>query len=132
MNTSDPIADFLTRIRNASSAKKKFVDIPWSKQKERLATILKEKGLVSSILTNVNGTIGMIRVYLKYTQGRTSVIQGLKRVSKPGCRIYIGHEKIPYFYAGYGVPVISTSKGIMAGDEARQANCGGELLFLVW
>ena len=132
MSTNDPIADFLTRIRNASGAKKKFVDVPWSKQKERLANLLKDKGLVSHILTNVTGTIGTIRIYLKYTTGRRSVIQGVKRVSRPGCRIYIDHEKIPYFYSGFGVPVLSTSKGIMAGDEARKAHCGGELLFLVW
>lgn len=132
MSTNDPIADFVTRIRNASGAKKKFVDVPWSKQKERLAGLLKDKGLVSHYLTNVLGTVGTIRIYLKYSQGRKSVIQGLKRISRPGCRIYIDHKKIPYFYSGFGVPVISTSKGLMSGDEARKAHCGGELLFLVW
>ena len=132
MNLSDPIADFLTRIRNASAARKRFVDIPWSKIKESFAGILKEKGMVESFQVNVKGSIGTLRIYLKYFAGRKAVINGIKRVSKPGARKYVTKEEIPTFFGGLGIPVLSTSKGVMTGDVAHNEAVGGELLFLVW
>lgn len=133
MATSDPLADFLTRIRNATQAEHRYVDIPWSKMKQNLAEILKNQGFVESYLTKVDEKHrGTIRVFLKYAQGRRSVIQGLKRVSKPGLRRYVGHQDIPYFYGGMGLSIVSTSQGVMAGKEAAERKIGGELLCLVW
>ena len=131
MGFSDPIADFLTRIRNGLTAKHRYVDLGWSKMKERLSEILKEEGLVDDYLVKKEGTKGVIRVYLKYT-GRDPVLQGLKRVSKPGLRRYVTTEQIPQFFGGLGIPILSTSQGILAGRDARQKGVGGELLCLVW
>jgi small subunit ribosomal protein S8 len=112
-------------------AKHRYVDLSWSKMRERLTVILKEEGLVDDYLIKKEGTKGTIRVYLKYT-GRNPVIQGLKRMSKPGLRRYVTAENIPNFFGGLGVPIVSTSQGILAGKEARKRNIGGELLCLVW
>ena len=131
MNLSDPIADFLTRIRNASAAQNRFCEIPWSKLKEQLAEILKEQGLVESYQVNLKGTFGTIRVYLKYA-GRRQVLNGLKRMSSPGSRRYVTKDQIPNFFGGLGIPVLSTSKGVMAGADAHREQIGGELLFLAW
>lgn len=131
MGLSDPIADFLTRIRNGLTAKHRYVDLGWSKMKERLSEILKEEGLVDDYLIKKEGTKGVIRIYLKYT-GRNPVLQGLKRVSKPGLRRYVTTEDIPQFFGGLGIPILSTSQGILAGRDARQRGIGGELLCLVW
>jgi len=131
MNLSDPIADFLTRIRNASAARKRFADIPWSKLKEKLAEILKEQGMIESYQVNLKGTIGTLRIYLKYV-GRRQVLNGLKRVSSPGARQYVTKDQIPRFFGGLGIPVLSTSKGLMAGADAHREEIGGELLFLAW
>lgn len=131
MVLSDPIAEFLTCIRNGLTAKHRFVDLGWSKMRERLTEILKEEGLVDDFLIKKDGTKGIIRIYLKYT-GRTPVIQGLKRVSKPGLRQYVAAEDIPEFFGGLGVPIVSTSQGVLVGREARKRGIGGELLCLVW
>ncbi|MCB1111371.1 MAG: 30S ribosomal protein S8 [Chlamydiales bacterium] len=133
MAFNDPVADFLTRIRNGQSAQKRFVDIGWSKMKEQLAEILKEKGYVESYLVKKDENHrGTIRVFLKYTMNRKPVINGLKRVSKPGLRKYVKHQDIPRFYGGLGLSILSTSNGVMAGTEASQKKIGGELLCMVW
>ena len=130
---SDPLADFLTRIRNASQAQHRYVDVDWSKMKQTLAEILKNQGFIENYLVKVNeGQRGTIRMYMKYTPGRRPVIQGLKRVSRPGLRKYVGHKQIPHFYGNKGLTIVSTSQGVMAGAEASQLGIGGELLCLVW
>jgi small subunit ribosomal protein S8 len=133
MAISDPIADFLTRIRNSIKAQHRYVDIGWSKLKQNLAEILKNQGFIENYLVKQdNKNRGTIRIFLKYAEGRQPVIQGLKRVSKPGLRRYIGHEDIPRFYGGLGLSIVSTSQGVMAGTEARNRKIGGELLCLIW
>ncbi len=133
MAISDPIADFLTRIRNSIKAQHRYVDIGWSKLKQNLAEILKNQGFIENYLVKQdNKNRGTIRIFLKYAEGRQPVIQGLKRISKPGLRRYIGHEDIPRFYGGLGLSIVSTSQGVMAGTEARNRKIGGELLCLVW
>ncbi|CDR33066.1 30S ribosomal protein S8 [Criblamydia sequanensis] len=132
MALSDPIADFLTRVRNASSAERRYVDICWSKMKEKLAEILKEQGFVENYLVKKeNDKRGTIRIFLKY-DSRKPVIRGLKRVSKPGLRRYVKHEDIPNFFGGYGVAIVSTSQGVMVGNEATKRRIGGELLCMIW
>lgn len=134
MAVSDPVADFLTRIRNAIKAQHRYVDVNWSKMKQTLAEILKNQGFIENYLVKVdnNGQRGIIRLFLKYTSGRRPVIQGLKRVSKPGLRKYVGHQDIPRFYGNMGLSIISTSQGVMPGAEASQRKIGGELLCLIW
>lgn len=130
---SDSIADFLTRIRNSAKAEHRYIDVSWSKIKENIAEILKSNGFVENYLIKKDqDNRGTIRVFLKYGEGRKPVIQGLKRISKPGLRKYVGHEDIPHFYGGLGLSIISTSNGVMAGNEARKRHIGGELLCLVW
>lgn len=133
MAVSDPISDFLTRIRNAGQAQHRYVDIPWSKMKESIANILKENGFVDNVMVRKdNDCRGTIRVFLKYRENRQPLINGLKRVSKPGLRKFIGYQDIPYFYGGYGISILSTSRGVMAGKTANDQKVGGELLCLVW
>jgi small subunit ribosomal protein S8 len=133
MAVSDPIADFLTRIRNGVLAKRRFVDVSWSKIKQNLAEILKQQGFLDDFLVRHDTPHrGMIRIFLKYDQRRTSAIQGLKRMSKPGLRRYVTHHDIPYFYGGLGVPILSTSQGLLPGMEASKRKIGGELLCMVW
>lgn len=132
MPVSDPVADFLTRIRNAIKAQHRYVDINWSTLKQNIADILKQNGLIESYLVKQENNRGTMRVFLKYTDGRNPVIQGLKRVSKPGLRRYVKHDDIPVFYGGMGLPILSTSQGVMAGGEAQKRKIGGELLCLVW
>ena len=130
---SDPIADFLTRIRNAIRSQHRYVDVSWSKIKQNIAEILKNQGFIESYLVKQdNNKRGTMRIFLKYTDGRQPVIQGIRRVSKPGLRKYVGYGDIPRFYGGMGVSIVSTSQGLMAGFEARQKKIGGELLCLVW
>lgn len=129
---SDPIADFLNRISNSTKAKHRYVDISWSKMKQNIAEILKAKGFIDNFLVKHEGPRGTIRIFLKYTDRRLPVIQGIKRVSKPGLRQYVGHQDIPRFYGGMGLSIISTSKGVMGGFEASSNKVGGELLCLVW
>ena len=130
---SDPIADFLTRIRNATKAQHRYVDVSWSRMKQYIADILKAQGFIENYLVKQdNKQRGTMRIFLKYTDQRYSVIQGIKRVSKPGRRSYVGHQDIPRFYGGYGLSILSTSKGVMAGYDAITNKVGGELLCLVW
>jgi small subunit ribosomal protein S8 len=133
MAMNDPLADFLTRIRNAIKAQHRYVDIDWSKMKQTLAEILKDQGFVESYLVKVDDhQRGTIRLFLKYTKGRHSVIRGLKRISKPGLRKYVGYQEIPRFYGNMGLSIVSTSQGVLPGNEAQQRKIGGELLCLVW
>ncbi|MDR3149455.1 MAG: 30S ribosomal protein S8 [Oscillospiraceae bacterium] len=132
MKITDPIADMLTRIRNANAAKHDTVDIPASNMKKAIAEILLEEGYIRSYQL-VNGEVqGLIRVTLKYNAGKDRVIQGLRRVSKPGLRVYAGAEELPSVLRGLGIAVISTSKGVMTDKKARQLRVGGEVLAFVW
>jgi small subunit ribosomal protein S8 len=133
MAVSDPIADFLTRIRNSIKAQHRYVDVSWSKLKENIAEILKNQGFIENYLVKHDSKQrGTIRIFLKYSEGRKPVIQGIKRISKPGLRRYVSHQDIPRFYGGLGLSILSTSQGVMAGIEASKRNIGGELLCLVW
>ena len=129
---SDVIADMLTRIRNANNAKHQTVDIPASNMKKAIADILVEEGYVKSYQVIDDGKQGTIRVTLKYLQGKQRVIRGIRRVSKPGLRIYAGCEDMPRVMNGLGIAIVSTSKGIMTGKKAKSLNVGGEVLAFVW
>jgi len=131
MQITDPIADMLTRIRNASSAKHATVDIPASNMKKAIAEILLQEGYIKSYQLISDGIQGVIKVTLKYN-GTEKAITGLRRVSKPGLRVYAGADELPYVLRGLGVAIISTSKGIMTDKKARAANVGGEVLAFVW
>ena len=132
MHITDPIADMLTRIRNASSAKHETVDIPASNMKKQIAQILVDEGYVKSYNVVDDGKQGILKVFLKYGPNKTKVIQGMKRVSKPGLRIYVGSDEIPKVMRGLGVAIVSTSKGVMTDKAARKENVGGEVLAFVW
>ena len=132
MHTTGPTADMLTRIRNANSAKLETVDIPASKMKKAIAQILVDEGYIKSFKVIDDEKQGVIRVTLKYGEGKSQVITGLRRVSKPGLRIYSNVEDMPKVMKGLGVAIISTSKGIMTDREARKQNVGGEVLAFVW
>ena len=129
---SDVIADMLTRIRNANNAKHQTVDIPASNMKKAIAEILVEEGYVKSFQIIDDGKQGVIRITLKYLQGKQKVIRGIRRVSKPGLRIYAGCEDMPRVMNGLGIAIVSTSKGIMTGKKAKSLNVGGEVLAFVW
>jgi small subunit ribosomal protein S8 len=129
---TDPIADMLTRIRNASRANKAELVLPYSKFKASLAQVLMKEGFVSGVKEVTEGTHKMLQMNLKYTGGGESVIAGIKRVSKPGQRIYMPADKLPRTNSGYGVTVVSTSKGLMTDKEARKAKVGGEVVCQVW
>ena len=131
MQITDPIADMLTRIRNAGSARHDSVDVPASKMKKSIAQILLDEGYIKSFQIVDDGAQGLIRIALKY-QGRQQAIQGLKRVSKPGLRVYAGAQELPKVLRGLGVAVISTSRGVMTDKKARELNVGGEVLAFVW
>ena len=132
MNTTDPIADMLTRIRNANSAKHKTVDIPASKMKTAIAEILFKEGYIKSFELISDETQGIIRITLKYDEKGTRVIDGIKRISKPGLRVYAGKEELPRVLNGLGIAIISTSKGLKTDKEAREAGIGGEVLAYIW
>ena len=132
MQISDVIADMLTRIRNANNAKHDTVDIPASNLKKSIAQILLEEGYIKNYQIVEDGKQGIIRVTLKYVAGKQKVIQGLRRVSKPGLRIYSNCEDMPKVMNGLGIAIVSTSKGVMTDKKARQANVGGEILAFVW
>ena len=132
MQMSDVIADMLTRIRNANNAKHQTVDIPASNMKKAIADILVEEGYVKSFQVIEDGKQGVIRITLKYLQGKQKVIRGIRRVSKPGLRIYAGCEDMPRVMNGLGIAIVSTSKGIMTGKKAQSLNVGGEVLAFVW
>ena len=132
MQMSDVIADMLTRIRNANNAKHQTVDIPASNMKKAIAEILVEEGYVKSYQIIEDGKQGIIRITLKYLQGKQKVIRGIRRVSKPGLRIYAGCEDMPKVMNGLGIAIVSTSKGIMTDKKARALKVGGEVLCFVW
>ena len=132
MHITDTIADMLTRIRNANSAKHDTVDIPASNMKKAIAQILLDEGYIKSFTVVEDGKQGTIRVVLKYGQGKTPVIQGLRRVSKPGLRIYTSCEDMLRVMKGLGVAILSTNKGVMTDRQARKENVGGEVLAFIW
>ena len=133
MTMSDPIADMLTRIRNANTAKHDSVDIPSSKMKIAIANILVEEGYVEKYELVDNGNFKDIRIFLKYTANKSeSIISGLKRISKPGLRIYASREELPRVLGGLGTAIISTNNGVITDKEARKLNVGGEVLAFVW
>ena len=132
MNTTDPIADMLTRIRNANSAKHKTVDVPASKMKTAIAEILFREGYIKSFEVISNENQGIIRITLKYDEKGTRVIDGIKRISKPGLRVYASKDELPKVLNGLGIAIISTSKGLKTDKEAREAGMGGEVLAYIW
>ena len=132
MNTTDPIADMLTRIRNANSSKHKTVDIPASNMKKAIAGILFEEGYIKSFEEIKDNTQGIIRITLKYDEKGARVIDGIKRISKPGLRVYASKDELPQVLNGLGIALISTSKGIKTDKEARKEGLGGEVLAYVW
>ena len=132
MNTTDPIADMLTRIRNANSQKHKTVDIPASNMKRAIANILFKEGYIAAYEEINDNTQGVIRITLKYDENGARVIDGLRRISKPGLRVYASKEELPQVLNGLGIALISTSKGIKTDKEARQEGLGGEVLAYVW
>ena len=132
MQMSDVIADMLTRIRNANSAKHETVEIPASNLKKAIADVLVKEGFIRNYQVVENGNQGIIRITLKYLPGKEKAIQGLKRVSKPGLRMYAGAEELPRVQKGLGIAIISTSKGVMTAKQARAEHVGGEVLAFVW
>jgi small subunit ribosomal protein S8 len=131
--TSDPIADMLTRIRNAALARHDRTEIPASKMKQAVARILKEEGYISDVTTDEGeGPQGKITIVLKYGRDRTSAIDGVKRVSRPGRRVYVRYDRIPRVLAGLGISILSTSRGLVSDKDARRLKLGGELLCEVW
>lgn len=132
MSMSDTLADMLTRIRNARIVKFASLEMPASKVKTAVAEILKKEGYIENYQVAADGKQGILKIFLKYDQHRNSVISGLKRVSKPGCRVYVKADRIPKVMSGLGVAVLSTSKGILTDKQARESGTGGELLFTVW
>lgn len=132
MNLTDPIADMLTRIRNAVAVRHDSVLVPGSNPKVALARIMKDEGFIEDFEILRSGPQRTLRVRLKYMDKKASAISGLKRVSKPGLRVYVSSKKIPLIYGGMGVAIVSTSKGVMTGSEARRMGVGGELLCYLW
>ena len=132
MHITDPIADMLTRIRNANNAKHDTVDVPASNMKKSIAQILLDEGYIKNFQLIDDGTQGVIRISLKYGAGKEKVISGLRRVSKPGLRVYAGAEELPKVLRGLGIAIVSTSKGVMTDKKAREAHVGGEVLAFVW
>ena len=132
MQITDPVADMLTRIRNANTAKHESVDVPASNLKKAIAKILLDEGYIKSYEIVEDGTQGIIRIQLKYLAGKEKVISGLRRVSKPGLRVYAGADELPRVLKGLGIAIISTSKGVMTDKAARANPVGGEVLAFVW
>ena len=132
MQITDPVADMLTRIRNANTAKHESVDCPASNLKKAIAQILLDEGYIKSFEIVDDGTQGIIRIQLKYLAGKEKVISGLRRVSKPGLRVYAGADELPRVLKGLGIAIISTSKGVMTDKKARANHVGGEVLAFVW
>ena len=131
MHITDPIADMLTRIRNANNAKHETVDVPASNMKKAIAQILLDEGYIKNYQIVDDGTQGVIHITLKYN-GKDKVITGLRRVSKPGLRVYVGADELPRVLRGLGIAIVSTSKGVMTDKAARAAHIGGEVLAFVW
>jgi small subunit ribosomal protein S8 len=129
---SDPIADMLTRVRNALSARHPKVDVPSSKLKMEMARILKEEGYILNFKLTEEGVRKFIRIYLKYTPGNEPVISHIERVSRPGCRVYVGSQEIQRVLGGLGINILTTPRGVMTGNAARKEGVGGEVLCQVW
>ena len=132
MHITDPVADMLTRIRNANNAKHETVDVPASNMKKSIAQILLDEGYIKSFQIVEDGTQGIIRITLKYNAGKEKVISGLRRVSKPGLRVYVGADELPQVLRGLGIAIVSTSKGVMTDKAARAAHVGGAVLAFIW
>ncbi|MEO6058966.1 MAG: 30S ribosomal protein S8 [Candidatus Limnocylindria bacterium] len=132
MNVTDPIADMLTRIRNAGAARHRELTMPSSRVKREIARILADEGFIESFTTAQDGVVELLSVRLKYVEGHTPVMSGLKRISKPGLRVYARKTEIPRVLGGLGLAILSTSRGIMTGQQARKLNLGGEVLCYVW
>jgi len=132
MNISDPIADMLTRVRNASRARHLEVVVPASRTKREIARILKAEGFIAEVAEEQDGTAHVLRLTLRYVDGKVPVMSGLKRISKPGLRVYARKTDIPRVLGGLGIVIVSTSQGIMTGADARKARLGGEVLAYVW
>jgi small subunit ribosomal protein S8 len=132
MNVSDPIADMLTRVRNASRARHLEVIVPASRTKREIARILVEEGFIADVHEEREGPAQLLRLQLKYVDGKVPVVSGLKRISKPGLRVYAQKTDIPRVLGGLGIVIVSTSRGIMTGSQAKQAQLGGEILAYVW
>lgn len=132
MSMTDPIADMLTRIRNANTVYRDKVDVPGSKAKRAIAELLKQEGFIQDYKWIDDGKQGVIRLYLKYGQNKERVITGLRRISKPGLRVYVGKDEIPRVLGGLGIALLSTSKGIMTDKQARKEGVGGEVLCYIW
>ena len=132
MHITDPVADMLTRIRNANNAKHETVDVPASNMKKSIAQILLDEGYIKSFQVIDDNIQGIIRITLKYNAGKEKVITGLRRVSKPGLRVYVGADELPQVLRGLGIAIVSTSKGIMTDKKARSLHVGGEVLAFVW
>ena len=132
MHITDPVADMLTRVRNANNAKHETVDVPASNMKKSIAQILLDEGYIKAFQIVEDGTQGIIRISLKYNAGKEKVISGLRRVSKPGLRVYVGADELPQVLRGLGIAIVSTSKGVMTDKAARAAHVGGEVLAFIW
>lgn len=132
MVMTDPIADMLTRVRNANVVRHATVDIPASNMKKSIANILLEEGFIKNIEELMDGSVPVLRVTMKYGSNKERVITGLKRISKPGLRVYVGKEEVPKVLGGLGLAVISTSKGIMTDKQARREGLGGEVICYIW
>jgi len=132
MSLTDPVADLLTRIRNAVSARQQKLDVPASKLKMEIARILKEEGYISNFKATEESGRKVLRVYLKYSSNNDAAITNLSRVSRPGCRVYVGHQEIPRVLGGLGINILTTPKGVMTGRQARKSGIGGEILCEVW
>ena len=132
MSMSDPVADFLTRIRNAQSAHKEWVDIPCSNLKKRIAFVLKEEKFIRDILLIKDNKQNILRLFLNYDMNNEAVIKGIKRISKPGCRGYVTSDTLPRVLNGLGIAIITTSRGVMSNKKAKKLNIGGEVVCHVW
>jgi small subunit ribosomal protein S8 len=132
MNSTDPIADMLTRVRNALGARHQKVDVPASRLKSEIARILKEEGYIANFKLAEEGPHKLIRLYLKYTPANLPAISHIERVSRPGCRVYVGSSDIPRVLGGLGINILTTPRGVMTGRSARKEGVGGELLCRVW
>jgi small subunit ribosomal protein S8 len=130
--TSDPIADMLTRVRNAIQARHPKVDVPASKLKTEIARILKEEGYIQNFKVAEEGPKKVIKIYLKYNTGNAPVISNIERISRPGCRVYVGQQDIPRVLGGLGINILTTPRGVMTGRDAHKEKIGGELLCRVW
>ena len=130
--TSDPIADMLTRVRNAISARHPKVDVPASKLKAEIARILKEEGYIANFKVAEEGAKSVIKIYLKYSSENVPVMSHIQRISRPGCRVYVGQTDIPRVQGGMGINILTTPRGVMTGRNARKEGVGGELLCSIW